>query len=148
MMVRGRVVILPAPNEDNPMTYKPEISPEEITNLKTFMLRHVGSNNRVSPERLAEYLYGKPTANNIRKARAARREINADDTNNMLIITDRDEGGFYLATREDAELVKRHIAEEDSIALAEWEKVRSMKRKAAQLLGIEFESHAGQGRLF
>ena len=146
MMVLGRVVLLPAPNEDNPM--KPDISPDEITNMKVFMTHHIGSRNRVSTERLAEYLYGKPTANNIRKARAVRREINADATNNMLIITDRDEGGFYLATREDAELVKRHIAEEDSIALAEWEKVRSMKRKAAQLLGIEFESHAGQGMLF
>ena len=126
---------------------KPEITQEEITNMRVFMTRHIGSNNRVSPEKLAEYMYGKPTTNNIRKCRAVRREINADDTNNLLIITDRDEGGFYLATREDAELVMRHIAEEDSIAMRELEKVRAMKRKAARLLGVEFEPHPGQGRL-
>ena len=130
------------------MNKKPEISEQEIITMRTFMNRHIGSNNRVSPERLAEYMYGKPTSNNIRKARAVRREINADDTNNVLIVTDRDEGGFYLATAEDAELVRRHIAEEDSIAMKELEKVRSMKRKAARILGIEFIDHAGQGRLF
>ena len=126
---------------------KPEISQDEILTMRTFMTRHIGSNNRVSPEKLAEYMYGKPTANNIRKCRAVRREINADDTNNLLIITDRDEGGFYLATREDAELVMRHIAEEDSIATKELEKVRAMKRKAKRSLGIEFDPQPGQGRL-
>lgn len=77
-----------------------------------------------------------------------RPEISADDTNNIIIVTDRDKGGFYLATSEDAELVRAHIAEEDSIAMKELEKVRSMKHKAKRLLGIEFDSHAGQGRLF
>lgn len=115
--------------------------------MRVFMTRYIGSNNRVSPERLAEYLYGKATANNIRRARAVRREINADDTNNILIVTDRDEGGFYLATREDAALVEKHIAEEDGIAMRELEKVRAMKRKEARMLGIEFVKHEGQGRL-
>ena len=147
MMVRGRVVLLPAPNEDKPMTNKPEISPEEVMNLKTFMLHHVGSNNRVSPERLAEYLYGKPTANNIRKARQVRREINADESNNLLICTDRDQGGFYLASGDDMEEVSSHIAEEASIAARELEKVSAMKRKARRMYP-DYEGIEGQGRLF
>lgn len=126
---------------------KPEITQEEITNMRVFMTRHIGSNNRVSPERLAEYLYGKHTPNAIRKCRAVRREINADDTNNLIIATDLDEGGFYLATREDAEQVARHIAEEESIAMRELEKVRSMKRKASRTLGVKFDPQPGQGRL-
>lgn len=126
---------------------KPEISPNEILTMRVYMTRHIGSNNRVSPEDLARYMYGKPTANNIRKARAVRREINADEDNGIIIATDRDEGGFCLATREDADRVRQHIAEEDSIAMRELEKVRAMKRKAARLLGVEFDPKPGQGRL-
>jgi hypothetical protein len=56
---------------------KPEISPDEIITMKTFMLRHVGSGNRVSPEKLAEYMYGKASENNVRRCRQVRREINS-----------------------------------------------------------------------
>ena len=127
---------------------RPDITPEEILTMKTYMTRHVGSSNRVSPGKLAEYMYGKATENNIRKARAVRREINADESNNVIIATDRDEGGFYLASGEDADAVKRHIEEEYSIAMKELEKVRAMKYKAARLLGCEFAKSEGQGRLF
>jgi len=128
---------------------KPEISEQEILTMQTFMLRHVGSNNRVSPDELARYLYGKPTLNNIRKCRQVRREINADDSNNLLICTDRDEGGFYLADANDVDAVTRHIAEEASIAARELEKVSAMKRKARRIYGLDFEPerYAGQGRL-
>ncbi len=126
---------------------KPEISQDEIINMRVYMTRHIGSGNRVSPEEMARYMYGKLTENNIRRARAVRREINADENNGIIIATDRDEGGFYLATSEDADRVKQHIAEEESIAMRELEKVRAMKRKAARLLGVEFEPMPGQGRL-
>lgn len=121
---------------------KTEISAHEITTMKVFMQRHIGSSNRVSPECLAEYMYGKPTPNNIRKCRQVRREINADATNDLLICTDRDEGGFYLADAGDQSEVERHIAEERSIAMKELEKVKAMEKKAVRLYPA-----AGQGRL-
>lgn len=126
---------------------KPEISPEEILTMKTFMTRHVGSDNRVSPGKLAEYMYGKRTDNAIRKCRLVRREINADESNNLLICTDRIEGGFYLADGNDMEEVAKHIAEEYSIAMRELEKVSAMKRKAKRLYP-DYEAVEGQGRLF
>ena len=126
---------------------KPEITPEEILTMKSFMTRHQGSANRVSPERLAEYMYGKPTDNNVRRCRLVRREINADDTNNLLICTDRGEGGFYLADAGDMEEVARYIAEEASIAARELEKVAAMKRKARRIYP-DYEAVEGQGRLF
>lgn len=129
------------------MSERPEVTPQDITTMKVFMTRHIGSGNRVSPEKLAEYMYGKPTTNNIRKCRAVRREINADDTNDILIMTDRDEGGFYLATRDDKDNIIKHIMEEDSIAKRELEKVSAMKRKAVRKFGVEFDNHPGQGRL-
>lgn len=128
---------------------KPEISPNEILTMKTFMLHHVGSDNRVSPEKIAEYMYGKATENNIRRCRQVRREINADDTNNILICTDRDEGGFYLADANDVDAVTRYIMAESSIAYRELEKVSAMKRKARRIYGLQFEpeKYTGQGRL-
>lgn len=126
---------------------KPEISPEEILTMKMFMTRYIGSDNRVSPGKLAEYVYGKRTDNAIRKCRAIRREINADESNNMLICTDRGEGGFYLADKDDMEEVARHIAEEASIAMRELEKVAAMKRKARRMYP-DYEIDTDQRRLF
>jgi len=122
-----------------------DLDPHVIQSLKTFMLLHIGADNRVTKEELARYLFGKSTENYIRLARQAISEVNLERGNNLLICSDREDGGFFL-NGEDEESRARHekfIAQEEGQALRMLEKVKSMKAKAADLYGVKL-----QGSLF
>jgi hypothetical protein len=51
---------------------KIEIDQHILTTVKSVMLRHVGSANRISYDELTAYLYGRATDNNRRKLDAAK----------------------------------------------------------------------------
>ena len=131
---------------------KIEIDQHILTTVKSVMLHHVGSANRISYDELTAYLYGKPTENNRRKLRAVISAINGDATNGVVICSDREDGGVFM-NGSDAEDIARHIAfyhQERAQALTTLEKLRAMERKLGHLYGPELlhPIAPGQGRLF
>jgi hypothetical protein len=94
-------------------------------------LRYYNSEDRrITWEELAQALH-----TSRRKIRATIHEINADDSNH-LVLTDTDEGGYWLAARDaDPAPAIAHYWEEDSRALNTLKKVQAMKRKITRLYG-------------
>ena len=132
------------------MTKRPEIDPHIVTTVKSVMLRHVGSENRVGYDEMTAFIYGKDTENNRRKLRAVISAINADVTNGVVICSDRSDGGLFMngSSDEDIEKHVHFIAEEESQAMSTLQKVHAYKRKVNQLYGSEvLNPQPGQGRL-
>lgn len=131
---------------------KIEIDQHVLTTVKSVMLRHVGSTNRISYDELTAYLYGKPTDNNRRKLRAVISAINGDPSNGVVICSDREDGGVFMNGSSEDDIA-RHIAfyhQERAQALTTLEKLRAMERKLGHLYGPELlhPIAPGQGRLF
>ena len=121
---------------------RPEIDPHIVTTVKSVMLRHVGSENRVGYDEMTAFIYGKDTENNRRKLRAVISAINADVTNGVVICSDRTDGGLFMngSSEEDIEKHVHFIAQEESQAKSTLEKTKAMWQKYRHL-------YPGQGRL-
>ena len=133
------------------MTYQPTITLQEINKdieiVKSAMLEHMGEANRLTIEQLTARIYGSFTENNRRKLRAVIHEINTDDSNNLIILTDTKNGGFWLADKDPSPAVT-HYYEEESRAMNTLKKVKVMGHKIERLYGREaLHPQPGQGRL-
>lgn len=129
---------------------KIEIDPHILITVKSVMLNHVGSENRIMYDKLTEFMYGKATDNNRRKLRAVISAINADATNGVVICSDRTDGGLFMngSSDEDIEKHVHFIAQEESQAMSTLQKIHAYKRKVNQLYGSEvLNPLPGQGRL-
>lgn len=129
---------------------KMEIDPHIIATVKNYMLRHIGSANSVAYGALTEFIYGKDTENYRRMTRAVISAINADQSNGLLICSDRTDGGVFLngSSEEDIEKHVRFAVEERAQAMSTLQKVHAYEHKVCQLYGSEVISpRPGQGRL-
>jgi len=129
---------------------KIEIDQHILTTVKSVMLHHVGSANRISYDELTAYLYGKPTENNRRKLRAVISAINGDATNGVVICSDREDGGLFMngSEQEDIEKHVHFAAQEESQAMSTLQKVHAYKSKVNKLYGADvLNPQPGQGRL-
>jgi len=120
---------------------KIEIDQHILTTVKAVMLRHVGSASRISYDELTTYLYGKPTDNNRRKLRAVISAINGDATNEVIICSDREDGGLFMnGSSDDQVSIEKHvhfIAQEESQAVSMMKKVNAYKSKINKLYGSD-----------
>jgi hypothetical protein len=129
---------------------KPDIDPHTITAVKTIMLRHVGSANRISYDALTTAIFKSATNNNRRKLRAVISEINSDNSNGLVICSDRTDGGLFCNgdAVEDIERHVKFILEEEAQAMSTLHKVHAYKSKVNRLYGSDvLDPKPGQGRL-
>ena len=129
---------------------KPDVDPHVLTTVKSLLLRHIGASNRVSYDDLTTRIYGKPTDNNRRKLRAVISAINGDATNEVIICSDREDGGLFMngSEQEDIEKHVHFAAQEESQAMSTLQKVHAYKSKINKLYGSDvLNPLPGQGRL-
>jgi hypothetical protein len=110
---------------------KPIVTLQDKTNVLHKLSNYNSEDRRISRENLAAEL-----RMSLRKLRTIVHEINADDTDH-LILTDTDNGGYWLATRGDHAPAVRNYYEEESRAVNTIKKVAAMKRKIARIYGAE-----------
>lgn len=127
------------------MTYNPNITEKDRTTVIWKLTHYNSADSRIAVEVLCQEL-------NMtrRKLRAIVHEINSDETD-RLILTDTDEGGYWLAVRgADPAPAVSHFYEEESRAVNTMRKAHAIKRKINALYGVEAlnESVKLQGRLF
>lgn len=129
---------------------KPSIETHILQSVKTTLQFHAGAENRIGYAELTAQIFGSATENNRRKLRAYISHINSDETNHLVICSDRTDGGLFVNgyTAEDVELHLKFIAEEESQAIATLAKIRAMRKKLAKLYPeqVMFQP-SGQGRL-
>lgn len=110
--------------------YKPIITESDKQEVLFALRNHTSSETRIPVEELC-----KSMGISRRKLRFIVHEINSDDTDH-LVLTDTDEGGYWLAVKgADPEPAVRHYWEEESRAMRTLEKVRAMKRKIISKYG-------------
>ena len=129
---------------------KPDIDTHILTTVKSLLLHHIGAANRISYDKLTEYVYGKPTENNKRKLRAVISAINGDPSNGVVICSDREDGGLFMngSEQEDIEKHVHFAAQEESQAMSTLQKVHAYKSKINKLYGSDvLNPQPGQGRL-
>ena len=105
------------------------ITIQEKTTVQLKLQEHIGEANRIDILELCSLL-----GMSRRKLRAIVHEINSDDTNH-LILTDTDEGGYWLADKRDSETAVNNYFSEESRALKTLEKVNAMKNKIERIYG-------------
>lgn len=110
---------------------KPIITLQDKTNVLHKLAHYNCEERRISRENLAAEL-----KMSLRKLRAIVHEINADDTDH-LILTDTEQGGYWLATRGDHAPAVRNYFEEESRAVNTMRKVAAMKKKITRIYGAE-----------
>ena len=113
------------------MAYKAEITIQEKTTVHQVLKRHIGEQNRVDVEELARSL-----GISRRRLRSIVHEINSDDSDH-LILTDTDEGGYWMADTSDAEKAIENYYSEESRAMKLMTKVSAMKHKITRIYGKE-----------
>jgi hypothetical protein len=130
---------------------KPELDPHIVYTVKTMMQQHLGSVESIPYDELTLSVFGKVTDNNRRRLRLVISHLNSDSDSNLLICSDRTDGGLFANgdSEEDVEKHTRFIQEEEAQALSTLAKLSAMKRKARKMYGDKFgpEKYAGQGRL-
>ena len=130
---------------------KVEADPHIINTVRSVMLHHIGGANRIAYDELTEFVFGKASDNNRRKLRAVISHINSDTTNNVVICSDRTDGGLF-ANGNDQDDIERHlqfIGEEESQAHNTLAKTAAMKHKLARLYPDAMVAcPQGQGSLF
>lgn len=130
---------------------KIEIDPHIVNTVRSVMLHHIGGANRIAYDELTEFIYGKATENNRRKLRAVISSINSDATNNVVICSDRTDGGLFMNGSDSGD-IERHlqfIGEEESQAHNTLVKVTAMRHKLARLYPDAVAvTPQGQGRLW
>lgn len=127
------------------MTYTPIVTDKDKTNILWKLAHYNTPESRVAVEVLCQEL-NMPR----RKLRAIVHEINSDDTDH-LILTDTDEGGYWLAVKgADPAPAVNHFYEEESRAVNTMRKAHAIKRKITNLYGAEALDPVVklQGRLF
>lgn len=130
---------------------KVEADPHIVNTVRSVMLHHIGGANRIAYDELTEFVFGKPTENNKRKLRAVISSINSDTTNNVVICSDRTDGGVFMngSAQVDIERHLQFIGEEKSQAINMLTKVSAMEHKLARLYPDAVAiAPQGQGSLF
>jgi len=113
------------------MGYKIVVTLQDKTNLICKLAYYNSETNRISRENLASSLGW-----SLRKLRATVHAINADETDH-LVLTDTDEGGYWLATSGDYAPAVRNYYEEKSRRDNLSKKVSAMERKIVKIYGAE-----------
>jgi hypothetical protein len=114
------------------MGYKPVITDDDKQNVLYALRLYTNADRRIPVERLCEAM-----EITRRRLRFIVHEINADDSDH-LVLTDTDEGGYWLAVKgADPEPAVKHYWEEDSRRANLDKKVKAMKRKIARIYGTE-----------
>ena len=112
------------------MGYKPVITDQDKQNVLFALRLYTNAGSRLPVEAACKVL-----GITRRKLRFIVHEINSDNTDH-LILTDTDEGGYWLAVKgADPEPAVKHYWEEESRAMRTLEKVRAMKRKIISKYG-------------
>ena len=112
------------------MGYKPIITDQDKQNVLYALRLYTNAGSRLPVEAACKVL-----DISRRKLRFIVHEINSDDTDH-LVLTDTDEGGYWLAVKgADPEPAVKHYWEEESRAMRTLEKVRAMKRKIISKYG-------------
>jgi hypothetical protein len=127
------------------MTYQPAITDKDKTTVIWKLAHYNTPESRIAVEVLCQEL-NMPR----RKLRAIVHEINSDDSDH-LILTDTDEGGYWLAVRGvDPAPAVSHFYEEESRAVNTMRKAHAIRRKIVNLYGQEAidPNVKLQGRLF
>lgn len=127
------------------MTYQPAITDKDKTTVIWKLAHYNTPESRIAVEVLCQEL-NMPR----RKLRAIVHEINSDDSDH-LILTDTDEGGYWLAGRgADPAPAVNHFYEEESRAVNTMRKAHAIRRKIVNLYGQEAidPNVKLQGRLF
>ena len=110
------------------MGYKPIITDQDKENVLFALRLYTDAGSRLPVEAACKVL-----DITRRKLRFIVHEINSDDTDH-LILTDTDEGGYWLAVKgADPEPAVRHYWEEESRKANLDKKTRAMKRKITHL---------------
>ena len=127
------------------MTYQPTITDKDKATVIWKLAHYNTPESRIAVEVLCQEL-NMPR----RKLRAIVHEINSDDSDH-LILTDTDEGGYWLAVRGvDPAPAVNHFYEEESRAVNTMRKAHAIRRKIVSIYGAEaLDSNVKlQGRLF
>jgi len=112
------------------MGYKPVITDQDKQNVLYALRLYTNADSRLPVEAACKVL-----DISRRKLRFIVHEINSDDTDH-LVLTDTDEGGYWLAVKgADPEPAVKHYWEEESRARQIDIKRRAMKRKIVSLYG-------------
>lgn len=114
----------------------PLISDRDIAAVKHALAGHQGERNRITVEDLTAQVYGEFTATLRRRLRAVIHEINTNDKDNLLILTDVGTGGVWIADK-DPDPAVRFFNSEHNRAMALLEKTAAMGRKIERLYGRE-----------
>ena len=127
------------------MTNTPIVTDKDKANILWKLAHYNTPESRIAVEALRQEL-NMPR----RKLRAIVHEINSDDSDH-LILTDTEEGGYWLAVRGvDPAPAVNHFYEEESRAMNTMRKAHAIKRKIVSIYGQEAidPNVKLQGRLF
>lgn len=125
----------------------PQISDRDIAAVKHALRGHQGKQNRITVEALTAQVYGEFTATFRRRLRAVIHEINTNDKDNLLILTDVGNGGVWTADTDPEPAVTFYHSEHNR-AMALLEKTAAMGRKIERLYGREaLRPQPGQDKL-
>lgn len=114
------------------MGYKPVITDQDKQNVLFALRLYTNADRRIPVERLCEAM-----EITRRRLRFIVHEINSDTTDH-LVLTDTDEGGYWLAVKgADPEPAVKHYWEEESRGLETLRKAAAMKRKIISKYGRE-----------
>ena len=125
----------------------PQISDRDIAAVKHALSGHQGEGNRTTYDALTMKVYGEFTATFKRRLRAVIHEINANDKDSVLILTDVGTGGVWIADKDPEPAVSFYHSEHNR-AMALLEKTSAMGKKIERLYGREaLRPLPGQDRL-
>lgn len=112
------------------MTYKYIPTIQDKTRVHQALMGYTSECNRIEIETLCKRL-----DMSRRQLRAIVHAINSDDTDH-LILTDTNEGGYWLAVgADDTEAAVRNFCEEESRAINTMHKVGQMRKKIVRIYG-------------
>lgn len=113
-----------------------QVSDRDIAMVKHALRDHQGEGNRITYEDLTTQVYGQYSLTLRRRVREIIHEINSDDKDNLIILTDVGSGGVWTADNDPGPAVSFYHSEHNR-AMALLEKTSAMGRKIERLYGRE-----------